>query len=40
MMEATNLTLADLPPGFAVTEKGGAALLADLQAQGGIYRRP
>jgi uncharacterized protein len=39
-MEAMKLTLADLTPGFAVAEKGGVVLLADLQAQGWIYLRP
>jgi uncharacterized protein len=39
-MEAMKLTLADLAPGFAVAEKGGVVLLADLQAQGWIYLRP
>ena len=34
------MTLNDLPPGFAVAEKGGVVLLADLQAQGWAYLRP
>jgi uncharacterized protein len=39
-MEAMKLTLDDLTPGFAIAEKGGVVLLADLQAQGWIYLRP
>jgi intracellular sulfur oxidation DsrE/DsrF family protein len=39
-MAALKLTLADLMPGFAVAEKGGVVLLADLQAQGWAYLRP
>jgi intracellular sulfur oxidation DsrE/DsrF family protein len=39
-MEAMKLTLEDLPPGFAVAEKGGVVMLADLQAQGWAYLRP
>jgi uncharacterized protein len=39
-MAAMKLTLGDLLPGFAVAEKGGVVLLADLQAQGWAYLRP
>jgi intracellular sulfur oxidation DsrE/DsrF family protein len=39
-MAGMKLTLHDLLPGFAVAEKGGVVLLADLQAQGWIYLRP
>jgi intracellular sulfur oxidation DsrE/DsrF family protein len=39
-MAGMKLTLDDLLPGFAVAEKGGVVLLADLQAQGWIYLRP
>ena len=39
-MAGMKLTLGDLLPGFAVAEKGGVLLLADLQAQGWTYLRP
>jgi intracellular sulfur oxidation DsrE/DsrF family protein len=39
-MAAQKWTLADLLPGFALAEKGGVVLLADLQAQGWAYLRP
>lgn len=39
-MTAMKLSLEDLLPGFAVAEKGGVVLLADLQAQGWVYLRP
>jgi uncharacterized protein len=39
-MTAMKLTLQDLLPGFAIAEKGGVVLLADLQAQGWAYLRP
>jgi intracellular sulfur oxidation DsrE/DsrF family protein len=39
-MAGMKLTLDDLLPGFAVAEKGGVVLLADLQAQGWVYLRP
>jgi uncharacterized protein len=39
-MTGLRLTLADLLAGFAVAQKGGVVLLADLQAQGWIYLRP
>jgi len=39
-MAAMKLALSDLLPGFAVAERGGVVLLADLQAQGWIYLRP
>jgi intracellular sulfur oxidation DsrE/DsrF family protein len=37
---AQKWTLGDLLPGFALAEKGGVVLLADLQAQGWAYLRP
>jgi uncharacterized protein len=39
-MAAQKMTLKDLLPGFAVAEKGGVVLLADLQTQGWAYLRP
>jgi intracellular sulfur oxidation DsrE/DsrF family protein len=39
-MQAQNVTLADLLPGFAVADKGGVVRLAQLQAQGYTYLRP
>ncbi len=39
-MQAQNVTLADLLPGFAVADKGGVVRLAQLQAQGYAYLRP
>jgi uncharacterized protein len=39
-MRATNITLKDLLPGFAVADKGGVVRLAALQAQGYAYLRP
>ena len=39
-MTGMKLTLPDLLPGFTVAEKGGVALLADLQVQGWVYLRP
>ena len=39
-MAAQKWALADLLPGFALAEKGGVVLLADLQAQGWAYLRP
>jgi uncharacterized protein len=39
-MAAMKLTLDELLPGFAIAEKGGVVLLADLQAQGWAYLRP
>jgi hypothetical protein len=39
-MQAQNVTLADLLPGFAVANKGGVVRLAQLQAQGYAYLRP
>jgi uncharacterized protein len=39
-MEAMKLTLGEITPGFAVAERGGVVLLADMQAQGWIYLRP
>jgi uncharacterized protein len=39
-MQAQNITLADLLPGFAVADKGGVLRLAQLQAQGYAYLRP
>ena len=34
-MAAMKLTLDDLLPGFAIAEKGGVVLLADMQARAG-----
>jgi intracellular sulfur oxidation DsrE/DsrF family protein len=39
-MQAMEVTLKDLLPGFIVAEKGGVVRLAELQAQGYIYLRP
>ncbi len=39
-MHAQNVTLKDLLPGFAVAERGGVVLIAELQAQGCVYLRP
>ncbi|WP_158554734.1 DsrE family protein [Methylovirgula sp. 4M-Z18] len=39
-MAAMKLTLADLMPSFAVAEKGGVVMLAELQQQGYAYLRP
>lgn len=39
-MEGMKLGLADLLPGFAVAEKGGVVLLAELQSEGWLYLRP
>jgi intracellular sulfur oxidation DsrE/DsrF family protein len=39
-MRRQNVTLKDLLPGFAVAERGGVVLLAELQAQGYVYLRP
>jgi uncharacterized protein len=39
-MQAQNVTLADLLPGFAVADKGGVVRLAQLQTQGYAYLRP
>jgi intracellular sulfur oxidation DsrE/DsrF family protein len=39
-MRATNITLTDLLPGFAIAEKGGVVKLAELQGQGYVYLRP
>ena len=39
-MKGQNVTLANLLPGFAVAEKGGVVLIAQLQAQGYVYIRP
>jgi uncharacterized protein len=39
-MQAQNVTLADLLPGFAVADRGGVVRLAQLQAQGYAYLRP
>jgi uncharacterized protein len=39
-MRGQNVTLKDLLPGFAVAERGGVVLLAELQAQGYAYLRP
>ncbi len=39
-MQAENVTLADLLPGFAVADKGGVLRLAQLQTQGYAHLRP
>jgi intracellular sulfur oxidation DsrE/DsrF family protein len=39
-MRGQNVTLKDLLPGFAVAEKGGVVLIAELQGQGYAYLRP
>jgi uncharacterized protein len=39
-MKAQRLARSDVLPGFAVAEKGGVVLLADLQSQGWAYLRP
>jgi intracellular sulfur oxidation DsrE/DsrF family protein len=39
-MRGQNVTLKELLPGFAVAERGGVVLLAELQAQGYVYLRP
>jgi intracellular sulfur oxidation DsrE/DsrF family protein len=39
-MQAQNVTLADLLPGFTVADKGGVVRLAQLQTQGYAYLRP
>jgi uncharacterized protein len=39
-MRGQNVTLKDLLPGFAVAEKGGVVLIAELQQQGYAYLRP
>jgi intracellular sulfur oxidation DsrE/DsrF family protein len=39
-MKATNITLADLLPGFVSADQGGVVRLAELQAQGYVYLRP
>jgi intracellular sulfur oxidation DsrE/DsrF family protein len=39
-MKGQNVTLKDLLPGFAIAERGGVVLIAQLQAQGYAYLRP
>lgn len=39
-MDGMKLGLPDLLPGFAVAEKGGVVLLAELQGEGWLYLRP
>ena len=39
-MQAQNVTLKDLLPGFIVADKGGVVRLAQLQGQGYAYLRP
>jgi uncharacterized protein len=39
-MQAQEVTLKDLLPGFAIADKGGVVRLAELQAQGYAYLRP
>jgi uncharacterized protein len=39
-MQAMNLTLKDLLPGFTIADKGAVVRLAELQGQGYAYLRP
>ena len=39
-MEAQNITLSDLLPGFVVADKGGVVRIAELQSQGYVYLKP
>jgi intracellular sulfur oxidation DsrE/DsrF family protein len=39
-MQAQEVTLKDLLPGFVVAEQGGVVRLAELQSQGYVYLRP
>lgn len=39
-MKGMGLSLEDLLPGFAVADKGGVVMLAELQGQGWLYLRP
>jgi hypothetical protein len=39
-MEAQNLTVGDLLPGFVGAEQGAVVKLAELQGQGWAYLRP
>jgi len=39
-MQALNITLKDLLPGFTVADKGAVVRLAELQGQGYAYLRP
>jgi len=39
-MRGQNVTLKDLLPVFAVADRGGVVLIAELQAQGYVYLRP
>jgi intracellular sulfur oxidation DsrE/DsrF family protein len=39
-MEAQNITLNDLLPGFVVADKGGVVRIAELQSQGYVYLKP
>jgi hypothetical protein len=39
-MQALNITLKDLLPGFAVADRGAVVRLAELQGQGYAYLRP
>jgi intracellular sulfur oxidation DsrE/DsrF family protein len=39
-MQAQNVTLKDLQPGFVSADKGGVVRLAELQSQGYLYLRP
>jgi intracellular sulfur oxidation DsrE/DsrF family protein len=39
-MEAQNITLRDLLPGFVAADEGGVVRIAALQAQGYVYLKP
>jgi intracellular sulfur oxidation DsrE/DsrF family protein len=39
-MEAQNITLSDLLPGFVAADKGGVVRIAELQSQGYVYLKP
>lgn len=39
-MQAQNITLSDLLPGFVVADKGGVVRIAELQSQGYVYLKP
>ena len=39
-IEAKNITLIDLLPGFVVADKGGVVRIAELQSQGYVYLKP
>ena len=39
-LDAQNITLSDLLPGFVVADKGGVVRIAELQSQGYVYLKP